>query len=84
MKIKSKKLHISYYAFLQERRGLSEETLESSASTALELYGQLNNKHQFQLSPERLRVAINDEFCSWQTAIRSGDHIVFIPPVSGG
>jgi molybdopterin synthase sulfur carrier subunit len=48
------------------------------------LYTQLQRQHGFALAPERLRVAINGEFCSWDRALADGDEIAFLPPVSGG
>jgi len=27
---------------------------------------------------------VNDEFCDWETPLRDGDLVVFIPPVAGG
>ena len=77
-------IHIQYFALLREQRGASAEQLSTSATTARELYSQLQTKHRFTLSPDLVRVSINNEFKDWNTALKSGDHIVFIPPVAGG
>jgi len=79
-----KTLQIIYYALMREQRGLSEETLESAATTVNELYTELQQKYPFTLSRDVLKVAVNDEFCDWQAPLKSGDCVVFIPPVAGG
>ncbi|MDG1462804.1 MAG: MoaD/ThiS family protein, partial [Gammaproteobacteria bacterium] len=40
-------------------------------------------KHGFS-SAENFKVAVNDEFSSWDASLSDGDHVVFIPPVAGG
>ena len=79
-----KTIHLTYYALLREERGVPKETLETAAVTAQELYGELKLKYHFRLSTDSLKVSINDAFTSWKTQIRTGDHVVFIPPISGG
>ena len=79
-----KKIHIQYYALLREERGLSRETVTTDAKTVQGLYQQLQAKYHFRLSPDILRVAINDEFVNWRSPLQSNDTVVFIPPVAGG
>lgn len=78
------KFTIQYFALLREQRGLDEETIESSATTATELYSELSEQHGFKLPTSALKVAINDDFADWSSTLSSGDTIVFIPPVAGG
>ena len=77
-------IKVQYFAILREQRGESAESLATSAGTALELYTELKDRYRFTLSPDVVRVAINHEFKDWKTALKPGDHIVFIPPVAGG
>ena len=79
-----KKIHIQYYALLREERGVSQETLSTTAKTARDLYFELQKKFKFKLSTDLLRVSINDEFADWAIPLKAGDKIVFIPPVAGG
>ena len=79
-----KKVHLSYYAMFKEVRGIPEESIQTTAATAQKLYDELQARYHFKLSVRSLNVAINDQICPWHTIINSGDHIVFIPPVSGG
>ena len=80
----TKTVRIQYYAILREQAGRSEETLDTSAGTPAELYAQLRQRHPFQLTSAQLKVALNSEFSDWQTPLKHGDTVVFIPPVAGG
>jgi molybdopterin-guanine dinucleotide biosynthesis protein A len=79
-----KTVRVQYYAILREQAGRREETLDTSAATPAELYEELRRRHPFQLGPAQLKVALNSEFGDWQTPLRHGDTVVFIPPVAGG
>jgi len=50
----------------------------------LELYQNLAKEHGLSMTPEAMKVVVNEEFCEWDHAIGDGDIIVFIPPVAGG
>ncbi len=80
----NKKIHIFYYALLREESGLSAEIFETRSQTAKELYEELKNKYHFKLSIDILKVAVNNEFSHWETVLKSGDKVIFIPPVAGG
>ena len=75
---------VRYYALLREERGLEEESINTSAKTAADLYEELLEKHGFSLARKRLWVAVNDEMSAWEQTIEEGDTVVFIPPVAGG
>jgi len=79
-----KMVRVRYFALLREQRGLGEEQVATEAATAADLYEEIRKRHGFTLPAGRLRVAINDEFESWASAVRDGDAIVFLPPVAGG
>jgi len=79
-----KSIDIQYYAILREKSGLSHETLQTSASTATQLYQELQKRFGFSLPINVVKVAINNEFAAWNTEIRPGDKVAFIPPVAGG
>jgi molybdopterin-guanine dinucleotide biosynthesis protein A len=80
----NKTVRVQYYAILREQAGRSDETLDTSAGTPAELYAELRQRHPFQLGPAQLKVALNSEFSDWQTPLKHGDTVVFIPPVAGG
>jgi molybdopterin-guanine dinucleotide biosynthesis protein A len=78
------KLRIQYFALMREQAGRSEETLETTAATPAELYGELATRHGFTLAREQLKVAVNSEFSDWSRRLAAGDDVVFLPPVAGG
>ena len=75
---------IRYFGQLRELAGKNEEQIVGDETQPDELYASLREQYHFPLAKEHLRVAVNDEFASWETPIRDGDQIVFIPPVAGG
>lgn len=79
-----KTLHLKYFALLKEERGLNSETIQADFVTAEELYEHLKQQHGFRMSTRLLRVSVNNKFVHWQTHLKDGDEIVFIPPVAGG
>ncbi|MBL7648048.1 MAG: MoaD/ThiS family protein [Candidatus Hydrogenedentes bacterium] len=79
-----KTVNVAYYAKLREERGCSEETLKSEAETPAALYEALRSAFGFTLRPAQLGVAVNEAFAPWDTTLKDGDTVVFIPPVAGG
>ncbi len=80
----SKTVKVSYFALFREKRGVSSEECATEANTLADFYEELKEKYGFALSINTLRVARNSEFCPWEAVLKSGDEIVFIPPVAGG
>ena len=78
------KLRIQYFAVMREQAGRSEETIQTSAATPAEVFGELTARYGFSLRSEQLKVAVNGEFSDWSLPLASGDAVVFIPPVAGG
>lgn len=78
------KIHVEYYAILKEQRGCSQENLDTDAATPRALYASLKGDHAFTLEDSDLKVAVNEDFASWDEALEEGDTVVFIPPVAGG
>lgn len=75
---------ICYYGLLAERRGLAEELVESAATTPAVLYADLDRAHRLGLSIHDFRVAVNDEFVTWDHPLSENDRIALLPPMSGG
>ena len=77
-------IKIQYFAVLQEITGCSSETLSVQANSTPEtVYQKLNSRYDLP-NQNRLKVAINDCFCSWESILNKDDTMVFIPPVTGG
>ena len=79
-----KTVTVQYFAILREQRGLTQETLATSAATPAALYDELRARHPFTLPADRVRAAVNDEFVAAAAPLRDGDRVVFIPTVAGG
>jgi molybdopterin converting factor subunit 1 len=77
-------IQLQYYAILREQRGCDRETLQTAAKSPAQLYAELQQRFNFTLPFQNLRVAINGEFQSGDAPLSDGDSVVFIPPVAGG
>ena len=76
---------VQYFATLRVAAGTSTETWTINESeTARSLFARISARHPISQPLADLRVAINDEFADEDSALRNGDKLVFIPPVSGG
>ncbi len=79
-----KRIHVQYFAAFRDQAGRAEETVETRADDPAALYKELQGRHGLDLGADRLKVAVNDEFATWDRSLHDGDRIVFIPPVAGG
>lgn len=79
-----KRIHVQYFAAFRDQAGRDEETVETEALDPAALYRELQSRHGLGLGADRLKVAVNDEFATWDRSLQDGDRIVFIPPVAGG
>lgn len=77
-------IEIKYFAALREQAGISGEKMMTESRTPSELFDELNRKYHFSLNKNHLKVAINDQYASFETPLKSQDLVVFIPPVAGG
>ncbi len=74
-----------FFARLRELAGHETEALQLPAGSRLEdVYDHLRAKHPTLPPRESVRAALNQEFADWTSAVKDGDEIAFIPPVSGG
>ena len=75
---------IGYFGLLADRRGLSSETITHPPATPADLYREISAAHELGLAMDDIRAAVNDEFAAWDRPLEDGDHIAFLPPMSGG
>jgi molybdopterin synthase sulfur carrier subunit len=81
---------ILYFAWLRDRTGHAEETLELpvGVTTIADLIAHLRARgggYEAAFSLGRvIRAAVNQDFAAPDTAIAAGDEIAFFPPVTGG
>jgi molybdopterin synthase sulfur carrier subunit len=77
-------ISVCYYGLLAERRGLAAERVTSGATTPAALYAELDAAHALGLFIADFRVAVNDEFVSWEYPLVENDSVALLPPMSGG
>lgn len=75
---------VQFFAILRQQAGTSTASLETASTTPRALYEELAVRHRFTLAPKQVRAAVNDAFVDWETPLRDGDRVAFIPPVAGG
>ncbi|MDF2607314.1 MAG: moaD [Bacillales bacterium] len=76
-------INLLLFANFQEVIGSKELSLELNVNNILELKNYLLSKYP-ELDFNFVMVAVNEEYATDETVIKSGDVVAFIPPVSGG
>jgi molybdopterin converting factor small subunit len=79
-----RRVHIQYFAALRDAAGMSEETVQSAAGTAADLYREVARRRAIPFELSVLTVALNDHVVPWTTALHEGDTVVFLAPFAGG
>ncbi len=79
-------VRVRLFARAREAYGRPDDVLDLSApATPADCYDLLAGRSPAlsRLRPSLL-VAVNEEYAAWSDALRDGDEVAFIPPVSGG
>lgn len=79
-----KKLEILFFGKLKETWNTNKLTIETTTSNVEELYQELLKDIVLPPHKPSIKVAINDEFVTWESETTSNDTIAFLPPASGG
>lgn len=79
-------INVLFFARLKDQVGQSEIQIsdDQAGKTIAQLQQDLISQGMAALEDESIRVAVNQNFCSPETVIKSGDEIAFMPPVTGG
>lgn len=77
-------LQVLYFARLAQESGKSSENLCTLASTGAELFEELDARYGFGIPQTKIRLAIDECFCAWDTPLQNDTIVAFIPPVAGG
>ncbi len=80
------RVKVLFFGRLKELTGHAEDTAEFvDAATIEQLFGLYSARYP-ELAKYRSSVVAsrNQEFAAWDTPIRGGDEVAFLPPVSGG
>ncbi len=75
---------VRYFAALRDHRGISSETLDTSAASPLSLFLELSKAHSFPIAANQTRFVVNGSYVESSHPLQEGDEVVFIPPVAGG
>src|ERR1700686_2344261 len=55
-----------------------------AGATAADAWSQLSTRYDLGPLPRSFRCAVNSEYAGWDDALKDGDELAVIPPVSGG
>jgi molybdopterin synthase catalytic subunit len=55
-----------------------------AGATAADAWNQLSSRYDLGPLPRSFRCAVNSEYAGWEAALKEGDELAVIPPVSGG
>ena len=77
---------VLFFGRLKELAGHAEHSIESADATTIEQLFALYAARYPELAKYRSSVVAsrNREFAAWDTPLRTGDEVAFLPPVSGG
>jgi len=77
------KIKINYFASLREAVGQGEDTINSAETslTAEKVWALATGQ---ECLPDKVLVAVNQEYVDLDTAVVDGDEVAFFPPVTGG
>jgi molybdopterin converting factor subunit 1 len=80
------RVKVLFFGRLKEIAGLTQDSVDLQAETDIEsLFAQYASRHpELKQYRSSLIASCNQEFAPWNTVLRGGDEIAFIPPVSGG
>jgi molybdopterin synthase sulfur carrier subunit len=83
-------MKLRYFAWLRQKIGRSEETLQPPASVTnvaelLSWLEMLGPGYQAALADRKsIRVAVNQDYVGASHPVRPGDEVALFPPVTGG
>ncbi len=75
-------VQVKYFASLRETMGRASDQVAITDASTVEKIWQLATNHMER--PERLLVAVNQEYADFSQMVNDGDEVAFFPPVTGG
>jgi len=80
------RVKVLFFGRLKDVLGHAEESFDLADASTIEQLFALYAARIPELAKYRSSVvpSRNQEFASWDTPLRSGDEVAFLPPVSGG
>ena len=81
-------MNVMYFAWVRERIGIPQETVETDAATVADLVAELRLREaRYALAFEdvsALRVAIDQELTDFDAPLAGAREVAFFPPMTGG
>lgn len=81
-------LDVLYFAWLRERIGLSQERVETDATTVAELVSELSareDRYAMAFSDlSAVRVAVDQDLTEFDASLSGAREVAFFPPMTGG
>lgn len=79
---------VRYFASIREALGTGSEELVTTAATVAALREELRARSataaQALAHGKAVRMALNQQMCHGDAALKAGDEVAFFPPVTGG
>jgi len=81
-------INVVYFAWVRERIGLSEESVETAATTVTGLVQELRAREDRYAAAfedlSALRVALDQELSDFDAPLENVREVAFFPPMTGG
>ena len=81
-------MQVLYFAWVRERIGLPKETVETSATTVMELDEELRQREErYEVAfsdLSALRVALDQDLSDFDASLDGVREVAFFPPMTGG
>ncbi len=81
-------MNVVYFAWVRERIGLPQETVETSAATVKDLVAELTAREDRYAAAfsdtSALRVALDQELSDFDAPLAGVKEVAFFPPMTGG
>jgi molybdopterin converting factor subunit 1 len=80
------RVNVLFFGQIKELLGCAQDSIDIAESSSIEDVFQQVAAHNPELQKFRSSVVAsrNQEFAAWDTPLRAGDEVAFLPPVSGG
>ena len=79
---------VRYFASIRQAMGTGSEALQTQATTVGALRDELMARSEAAANAlaqgKAVRMALNQDMCSGDAALKAGDEVAFFPPVTGG
>ncbi len=80
----NKSVEVKWFAAYREATAVAAETVQTTATTAAELFVEMQHKHPALAPYSAALLAVNEEMADWNRSLQDGDEVLFFPPVAGG